>query len=403
MLEFLKNIPLIETDIPALEALRQKGRCAFAGLPNSKTEAYKYTPVKIALTPEMFQKAEHTCEKQYCTCGQDDLPIEGYAFHFCEGVGHTHFHFTDGLEILSLTEAIATHEAAKFINKFDLENFPFAALNTAFLDEGVFLRVSKNLDRPIVFIYKGKENGFRNIRNLIVIEKGVKAEFIEIFEGSGASYFTNIVSEIFISKQASLSHYKMQTEGQNAVHIALSNVEVKEKGKYESFTFLKGAKLCRNETHVILKEEGAEAKVNAAYHLSSVRHSDITTNIEHLSAATKSNQVIRGVIEDEAHGVFQGKIHIAPDAKTEGYQIHKALLLSDDAKVDVKPELEIFADDVKCSHGATSGDLNKEELFYLTSRGIDEKTAGQILTSAFLLTAFEDITNPKVKKLFEAF
>jgi len=402
MLDLLKNITLENDNIPALASLRQKGKAAFKGLPTLKDEPYKYTNIQSVITPQMFSQKPHDCGHEHCTCHETCLDFAAHEFHFCGGRLHEHFHFIEGLEISSLKEALSTHEATPYIGKFDIEAFPLAALNTALLDEGLFIRISKPLDKPLALIYNNKEGVTANIRNLIVLEKGAKAEMIEIFEGTSTPYLTNIVSEISIAKGASLLHCKLQNEGQNAVHIAFSNVLVKSQGEYQSYLLSKGAKLSRCETRVLLKEENAKATVNVAYCVNDEQTADITTNIAHLSPFTASNQIIRGVMDDNAHGVFQGKIHIAPDAqKTEGHQQHKALLLSSNARVDVKPELEIFADDVKCSHGTTSGDLNAEELFYLKSRGIDEKEARKILTTAFLNTAFEEIENQNIKAFLE--
>jgi len=401
MLDFLENISLDYDDIPALVAIRQKGKLSFRGLPSKKTEAFKYTPVASVLTEDMFLQSEEKCDEEHCHCHESYFDFASYEFHFCNGRLHEHFHLEDGLEASSMLDAVTAHETSKYLNQTDWANFPFAALNTAYLEQGLFLRVSKKLDKPIAFIYHNKSKGFKNIRNVIVVEKGAKAELIEVFEGQNEPYFLNIVNEIFISKNAELTHCKLQKESNSAVHIALQSVHVKSQGKFESYTLQTGSKLARNETHVFLKEEGATALVNAAYHIKGLSLIDTTTDIEHISKETTSNQLIKGVVDEAAHGVFQGKIHIAPNAvQTEGYQLHKALLLSDDAAVDVKPELEIFADDVKCSHGATSGDLNQDELFYLCSRGISEKEARQILTSAFLNEAFEGIKNESLKTLF---
>ena len=400
MLDFFEHLPLKESNIPALASLRQKGKAAFKGLPALKDESYKYTPVQNIFSTDMLQEIEPCQTHDHCHCNQKHLDFEAHEFCFCNGFLHEHFHFVDGLEISSLKDAFAEHEASKYVGKFDLSKFAFAALNTALMDEGLFIRISKPLTKPIALIYNTTKSGLANIRNIIVLEKGAKAELVEIFEGGNKPYFTNITSEIFIAKDASLHHAKLQNEGQNAVHISFANVAVKENGIYQSHILQKGAKRTRTETHVTLKEENAAATVNAAYTIKAEQLSDITTNIEHLAPLSLSDQTVRGVIDEKAHGVFQGKIHIAPNAqKTEGHQQHKALLLSEEATLDAKPELEIFADDVKCSHGAASGDLNQDEIFYLQSRGIDEQTARQILTSAFLETAFETINNQDIKTL----
>ena len=404
MLKYLDNIALIGEDIPALAALRQKGKAAFAGFPDKKAEAYKYTPVSSCLKEEMFSKPAHchTHQNGHCDCEQKHLPFDAYEILFCNGTLHEHFHYCDGLEVSSLLDAVTDHEIGKYLNKFELEKFPFAALNTAFLEQGIFLRVFKDIKKPIGLIYHTKQNGFENIHNIVVLEKNVNAEIIEVFEGENSISLTNVVNEFFVLQNATLTHYKWQNLSPQAVHIALNRVDIKADGKYQSYTLQTGSKLARDETHACLKEQNASAVVNAAYRLSAESLVDTTTDIEHLSPSTASNQIVRGVVDNQAHGVFQGKIHIAPNTfDVSGHQSHKALLLSDDAKIDVKPELEIFADDVQCSHGATSGDLSADELFYLQSRGIDEQTARTVLTSAFLKTAFEDIPNSDIKTFFE--
>ena len=398
MLDFFENISSEDAAIPALSSLRQKGKAAYRGLPAQKEESFKYTPVQNIFTPDMRQTTNPCHTHEHCTCHDKYLDFEAYEFSFCNGYLHEHFHHASGIEIASLKEALAEHEAAKYINKFNLSDFPFAALNTALLDQGAFIRISKPLDKPIALIYHTNQSGLINIRNLIVLEKEAKAEFIEVFEGDDKPYFTNITNEIFIGKGASLSHAKLQKEGQNAVHISFANIAAKESGTYQSHILQIGAKLARCETHVVLKEENAAATVNAAYRIKGSQTTDITTNIEHISEQTSSNQTVRGVVDESAHGVFQGKIHIAPDAqRTEGHQQHKALLLSENATLDAKPELEIFADNVQCSHGTTSGDLSKDELFYLKSRGIDEPLARKILTTAFLQTVFEKVENANIQ------
>lgn len=400
MLDLLKCTSVENTNIPALTSLRQKGKEAFLSISDYNTEAYKYTPFIQSLTDNMFQtEAPH--HHKDCKCHDKFLPFDTDEIHFCNGCPHIHTSFIEGVEISSLADAVAEHEAQKYLNKFDLDAFPFAALNTAFLQNGLFVRISKKLNKPIAFIYHNTQTGAKYIRNIIVCETGVNAEVIEIFQGSSAPCFVNIVNEIFISKNAVLKHYKWQNEGANTAHIAFSNIQIKTGGKYESYTYQQGAHIARNETHILLKEENAEAIVNAAYRLNNNNLIDITTDIQHLAPLTHSNQLVHGIIANQAHGVFQGKIHIAPNAQqTTGYQLHKALLLSDDARIDVKPELEIFADDVQCSHGATSSDLNADELFYLKSRGIDEFTAREILISAFLDMAFENIPNNNIKEFF---
>ena len=234
-------------------------------------------------------------------------------------------------------------------------------------------------------------NRLCNIRNIVVIEKGAKATLIEHFDSeSNAQYLDNIVNEIYVGTGAILRHYKWQNEAQKAHHIALNSIQVRADGKYNSFVVHGECALARTESYVRLTQENASAEVNGVYRLMQNGVSDITTNIRHLAPHTDSDQLVKGVLDGKTKGIFQGQIHIAPDAQqTTGYQLHRALVLSDEAEVDCKPELEIFADDVKCSHGAASGDLDSEQLFYMQARGIPLQEARQILIEAYLNEVFE--------------
>lgn len=401
------------TFCPKLAILREKGQQALLaqGLPTPKTEAWKYTKLRNLIEEEFIVESgdngschchdekchchdEHeTCGHEHCCCHEGSLPFEVYEVDFCNGKLKTdHFHTPQGLSIVSLTDAFENGDVFKYLNKsFDINNFPFAALNSAYLEQGVMIAVDKNFndDKPILlnFHSHGDIKRLSNVCNVIVAESGARATILEHYYCSGAEksvYFNNIVNEFFIGRDAYIRHYKVQQEAFKAFHIALNSVQVKQGGHYESFCLQLGADLSRQETQVVLKEPHAEAEVNAVYKMNGWATLDTTTDIRHIAKETISHQLVKGIIGGQAKGVFQGKIHIAPDAvKTEGYQLHKALLLSDEAEVDVKPELEIFADDVKCSHGAASGELDKEQLFYLQSRGISEDEAKSLLIRAF--------------------
>lgn len=442
MAGLLQNQRLFGEYIPWLQALREKGAEMFktAGLPDAKTEAWKYTRLRnlktddYVMAPSNFleklrAEAQEACtchhegdcgcnhgheHNHQCGCGHEhchckpSLPFEAYVINFVDGKYMPPFpDFPRGVEVMSLMEAVLTDDTRDYLGKLaDIEKYPFAALNSAYLEEGVFIRVAKNvsLDKPVVLFnhtHGTEENKFYNLRNVIVMENDSSARFIEYYTCSGAPksrYLANIVNEVFLGRRAKLQHYKVQDEAFKAAHIALTQVRQKGCSEYESFCLQTGADIGRNETRVILKEEGAETEVNAAYLMSGWATLDTTTDIEHLAPETRSEQLVKGVVDGEAKGVFQGKIHIAPNAvQTEGHQLHKALLLSDAAEIDVKPELEIFADDVKCSHGAASGELDEEQLFYMRSRGIGLDEAKQILVDAYLDDVVAKISNEPVR------
>lgn len=406
----LQDKPMLEADNPKLAGLREKGRDAFC-LPTAKTEAWKYTKLRALNADDFVMPIIETDEEDNCTCGCNSdcdkqncnchhnhyhLPFEAWQFHFYNGVFKPHYpHLPEGVEVMTLLEAFEQREEVRprLGRLARIEEYPFAALNTAYLEEGLFIGIDRGvkLEQPLVLHYHtdpGKSNLFYNIRNLIILENDAAAEIIEIHDYTGdpkSRYFANLVNEIFIGRNAKLQHYKHQNEAFKAVHIALCAVNIKSGGYYENFCWQQGADLSRNEVAVYLLEKGARAQVDAAYKMAGWATLDTTTDIQHLAAETFSDQLVKGVVGGDARGVFQGRIHIARDAQqTEGHQLHRALLLSDQAEIDVKPELEIFADDVKCSHGAASGELDEEQLFYMQSRGISIEEARQMLVEAFL-------------------
>lgn len=412
MIDFgIKADDLGANDIPALCGLREKGvlSCAKQGFPNSKTEAWKYSYFdKKNLNDLKLELPKEHCDcNKKCECNEPSCCVDVYHIKICAGHMHRHFDLPDGLIIKPLMEAVFDQDVKNFLNKsFEMDDFFFAALNTAYLEQGLFICVSKDFcaDKPIFLDYVGADGIFRNIRNIVVLQSEAKAVLLENFQSSNnKKYFTNIVNEIYVGQNSSLQHYKKQSESPLAYHIALNSVKVKKNGYYRAFCSQKGGLLARNETFVRLLDIGASAKVDGVYNLQGSSISDITTNIRHLSAYTSSDQLVKGVLNENSRGVFQGQIHIAPDAiKTQGNQLHHALLLSNEARVDCKPELEIFADDVKCSHGAASGNLSAEQLFYLQSRGIELSQAKHILIDAYINEVYEQIADENIKDWLRA-
>lgn len=406
MSNLVNHINLIGNEIPWFRDLRNKGLEAFEkqGVPTAKTEAWKYTKPRDLNADDFVMNKPSMAEEK-----APGLGFDCYEIYFSNGIFNPACsELPQGVEVLPLIEAVMFgNDTRLFLGKLlDAARHPFAALNSYYMNEGVFIRVEKNvnLKKPIVLVNhtaSSSENLFYNLRNLIVLEEGASAEFVEYYHYSGdikSRYFANIVNEIFVGKRARLNHVKFQDEAFKANHVALSVVQVREDGEYNSFCLQKGANIGRNETRVMLKEANARTAVDAAYMMNGWATLDTTTDVEHLSPCTYSSQLVKGVVGGDAKGVFQGKIHIAPHAvKTEGNQLHKALLLSDAAEIDCKPELEIFADDVKCSHGAASGELNEEQLFYMQSRGIGYEEARQLLINAYLDDVVSHISDENIR------
>lgn len=401
-----KNIELWGDDIPWLAGFREKNLRIFTmqGLPNAKTEAWKYSYFKNDIFSALeIDTAPHECDKE-CHCHEHEKS-DDYEIKFCDGkLTGEHFEFADGIMVKSLVEALYDGDIKPYLAKnFDAENFPFAALNNAFLEQGVFICIERNTvsNKPIYLHYHshGKRNLLCNIHNIIVAEKGADVTILEHYDGDTGTYFNNIVNEFYIGNNAHVKHYKKLSETKDSHHVSFNSVSIKQDGSYRLFCRHKECEFARTETFVQLLETGAEAQVDGVYKSELSGVSDITTNIRHLAENTNSNQLVKGVLNGQSKGVFQGQIHIAKDAqKTSGHQLHRALLLSDSATVDCKPELEIFADDVKCSHGATSGDLDNEQLFYMQSRGIELEEAKKILIDAYLEEAYLRVENETIRE-----
>ncbi len=272
----------------------------------------------------------------------------------------------------------------------------FAALNTAFIRDGFMLYLPEDtvLSRPINIIYLSSQHVqsyVYNFRNLIILSKNSSATVIETYSGEdNVEYFTNTVTEVDLGSGSTLEHYKLQHEGPGAYHVGDLQVQQKRDSRLLSHSISLGGRLARNDIDIKLAEPGAETTLNGLYIAGQKQHIDNHTRIDHLSPHTVSKENYRGILSGRARGVFNGKVVVHKDAqKTDAQQSNANLLLSKNAEVDTKPELEIYADDVKCSHGATIGQLDDNMLYYLRTRAIDVDTAKSLLTFAFA----EDVIN----------
>jgi Fe-S cluster assembly protein SufD len=280
------------------------------------------------------------------------------------------------------------------------------ALNTMLAEDGAILAVPQGADGGTLLLISagrdihGTPVGFHP-RHAIRLAEGSALTVVEIFTGSG-TYLHNPVTEIVVAAGATLRHVRLQTESPSAFHLATIYADIAERGAYESFTLSCGARIARTEIHAHLQGRHAHVALNAAQILRAAQHSDFTTVVSHDAPDCTSRQTVKHVLGGRARGVFQGKIEVARTAqKTDGYQMNQALLLSPDAEIDCKPQLEIYADDVKCSHGATVGELDAEQLFYLISRGIPKADARAMLVRAFLAEALDGVENAAARTLLE--
>jgi Fe-S cluster assembly protein SufD len=280
---------------------------------------------------------------------------------------------------------------------------PFVALNTAYMLDGGFIylpqeTVLKKVIHLLFITTSEAQAAVTHPRNLIVAGGGSEVSIVESYIGpQGGTYFTNAVTEIFAEEGSRVEHYKLQRESDDAFHIASLHVTQDENTDVSSHAISIGGRLTRNDIKAVMNGEGGELSLNGLYVTKGHQHVDNHTSIDHAKPHCNSREIFKGILDDHSSGVFTGKILVRKDAqKTNARQTNKNLLLSQDALVNTTPQLEIFADDVKCTHGATIGRLSDESLFYLRSRGIGEVAARALLTYAF---ASDIVSTVKIKPL----
>jgi Fe-S cluster assembly protein SufD len=323
------------------------------------------------------------------------LPADGHRLVFING-GYAHelsapppgLAFAGSLAsaLAAPTEAV-THHLARYAA---FEEHAFTALNTALFRDGALLVIPEEtvVEDPIHIIFHSMDSAgpiVTHPRCLIVIGRHSEITLVESYTGAAdGAYFTNAVTEIVVGEGASVDHYKLQEESLRAFHVATLQVQQERSSKFSSHFISFGGRLVRNEVNAVLAAPGIESTLNGLYMGAGTQHIDNHTVIDHAQPHCTSHELYKGILKDQAKGVFNGKIFVRQDAqKTDAKQTNQTLLLSDDATINTKPQLEIYADDVKCTHGATVGQLSEDALFYLCSRGIGKDAARALLTYAF--------------------
>lgn len=270
---------------------------------------------------------------------------------------------------------------------------PISDLSLAAMSSGVHLEFTDTVAAPIILAFTGDDKNLSAHPVVSVrLQDGASAVLAEWHQA--AVGLSAPLMSIDVGAEARLDYAKVQQDSTTSAHLAATGLRLGEGAVFDGFQISVGGELARLETHITLSGENADCTLSAIYLGRGNQHHDITTNMNHAFGHCLSKQIIRGVLDDEARGVFQGKVHVAPDAqKTDGQQMSRALLLSRKAEADAKPELEIYADDVLCAHGATVGELDETQLFYLMSRGIDRQKACAMLISAFLDDAIDNVSH----------
>jgi Fe-S cluster assembly protein SufD len=389
----------------AVAALREDAFKRFEtdGLPHRRIEEWKYTDLRALMRDaKPLAAAPSAAAKAHAKVAGGTLAsIEARRIIFVDGAFAPELSDLAGLEpglsISSMGEALAAGDPQLLarIGKVVPTNDIAVALNTAFMGDGAIIYVAAGtaLARPIhlVFVNAGGEAASVFARSLVVIGNGARAMLVESHEGSG-DFQVNSVLELAVGDAAHVDHIKITGAGAGALHVSTLMAAIGAHARFNEFLFTTGAAVVRNQLFVRFAGEGTIAHICGASLLRGSEHADTTLVAEHAAGDCTSREVFKSVLDDEARGVFQGKIIVRPHAqKTDAKMATHALLLSETAEADNKPELEIFADDVQCGHGATSGDLDEDLLFYLRARGIPEKEAQALLIQAFVGEAVEGI------------
>ena len=380
-----------------------------AGFPTKKDEEYKYTDLSEAVN------------KQYSLVPKQEFHITKEQLDQLH-LGEEHFDFivfvngkfqkalskisVENAEFLTLNNAFSSNKdlVEKYFNQIKPKNTAFTALNDALYSDGFFLFVPKNtvIEKPIHLFYISEnqdENVFYTTRNLLIVEEGAKVEVIESHHNFDETYtFTNSVTEIFVGKNAKADWHKLQNDSQTTYLVDSTFAKQERDSLATVNTFAFGGKLVRNNLDFIHTGENINSFMNGITIIGNEQLVDHHTAVHHNEPNCESYQNYKGVFKDKAHGVFNGKVFVNKIAqKTNAYQQNNNILLSEGATIDTKPQLEIFADDVKCSHGCTVGQLNDEALFYLRARGISKKEAQALLLYAFANDAMENINIEPLK------
>lgn len=397
-----------QSSAPWLDALRFAGTEQWleAQWPSRRTELWKYTPLASL---QRGQFATWGSAQAYTLADDALLTLEATRLVFVNGQFDEEASTGDTASVVRFSKANAAQQSVieAYLGKIvDTKRHLFASLSNAWTQDGVLVHVPKNtkLDLPIYVVHISTPESAAAIANqrvLVVLEESAQAELIEHFisDGQHQNGFVNSLTEIQVGANARLSHYRMNLEEEHLIHIGGVHINLASDSEYTGFTLSEGSQLKRIDYQICHKGKGAHAGLNGVYLPRNTQLLDYHTNVEHEAPHCTTSEVFRGIIADNARAVFNGRIHIHPDAqKTLAELSNKNLLTSDKAEVDTKPELEIYADDVKCAHGATVSQLDQTSMFYLQSRGLSEKQARTMLSFGFINELLQDLAQQAVRE-----
>lgn len=400
-----------------LRTLREEafGRFCDVGFPTTRDEDWRFTNVAPISQQTFVLPQDNSTQLSREDLQQFVVPSAVCRLVFVNGYYAPELSDSEkipaDLEVGSLAEAIQKNPKmleAHLGRYVDTQRDAFCSLNTAFLQDGGYVRIAQGtvLDTPIHLLYVSTASDAPQMvhpRNLLIAERNAQAGIVEehVSLGDGV-LFANAVTELVAVENSVVSHHMIERENRKAFHVSTLRIQQQRNANVSSHSVLIGGALVRNNVHPVLAGEGGECLINGLFLGDDRQHMDNYMMVEHASPHCASHQFYNGILGGHSHGVFHGRILVHKDAqKTDAKQTNRNLLLSDDAQIDTKPQLEIYADDVKCTHGATIGQIEENSLFYLRSRGLDETSAREMLLLAFAGECLIRIKPGPVRKYIE--
>ena len=385
---------------------------AKAGLPHRRVEEWKYTDLRALMreAKPLAAPADATAKALAKDAGGILSDIDSRRVVFVDGAFAPELSDVAALEpgftIRSMAQALASGDALvnARLGKVVPTEDAAVALNTAFMGDGVVIHVAAGaaIERPIhlVFASTGDKPAALFTRSLVVVEKGARVMLVESHEGAASrDYQVNTALELVVADNAHVDHIKITREGDKALHISSLMADVGAHARFNTFLFTTGGAVTRNQLFLRFGGEETIASIRGATLLNGKQHADTTMVVDHAAVGCQSREVFKTVLDEQSRGIFQGKIIVQPGAqKTDAKMASHGLMLSEEAEADNKPELEIYADDVQCGHGATAGDLDEDLLFYLRARGVPRAEAEALLIQAFVGDAIEGIEHAGLRE-----
>ena len=396
----IKNLSLSQKDIEikkfSLDNFINKG------FPNRREEDWKFSDLNQIINKNI---GELSFYNDYTSTNKVDTSV------FVDGLVHNKIVFINGrIEKIDFDyekkDQIEIIDQSEIINKFENNN-SLSDLNSAFTNKSFKIVVKKGyqLSKPLIIYHTTNSKIWSkniNLRLDFELQEDSSLRLIDLFNDTSEKNFLNIFYNFDLKENAILKNYKIDKIENKNIKYSFNNIEQNKNTISETFILSSGSNFFKSEVNCNLKGEHSSAFVNGIFSLDKNKHHEIRTTVNHLTENTKSYQLIKSVLEDSSKAAYQGKIFVNSDAqKTDGYQLSKAILLNKDSEFNAKPELEIYADDVKCSHGSASGSLNEDSIFYLMSRGLNYNQARELLINGFLLDVVEKITDSEIKNLIK--